>query len=89
MTKSDVLATYGDLKLHHAQGEDCAHRYVFTGTADDGARVQLIHSSNMYIREDYVRTNRPITINVEPDYHLVQIMLNGELLYEEYQAVEY
>jgi hypothetical protein len=89
LSKHEALANYGDLKLHHARSEDSAFRYVFTGTADDGARVQVIHSSNMYIWEDYVRPEQSMTMKVEPDYHLIQIMRNGELVYEEYQAVEY
>jgi hypothetical protein len=89
LTKQQVFETYGNLQLQHTFGEDCAYRYVFAATADDGAQIQVIHSSNIYIWEDYVRTDRPVTLNIEPDYHLMRIIRNGELLYEEQQSHEY
>ena len=89
LTKQQVFEAYGNLRLQHAFGEDNAYRYVFAGTADDGAQVQVIHSSNMYIWQDYIRPELPVTLNIAQDYHLMRVIRNGELVYEEQQSHEY
>ena len=87
MTKQEVLANYGNLQLRHDSSLDGAYRYVFIGKADDGSYVQVIHRSNVYILEDYVKPDQPVTLNVEPAYHALRIMQNDQLVFEDWQTI--
>lgn len=86
ITKEYVVEHYGRLPLFHVPSQDGAFRYVFEGEAPDGASVRVIHPVSLSIWEDFVRTDKPVSIGNAPEYRLCQVSMNGRMEFEEMQS---
>jgi hypothetical protein len=86
LSKQEVFAHYGSLFLRHEEREDCAHRYVFKGIADDGVEVRVYHSPNVAIWEDFVKRDLPVSLNDAPDYRVCEIRRGEDVEFQDLQG---
>lgn len=86
LTKDQVFRKYGHLELVHHPEEDCCHRVVFSAVAEDGNLVHVIYSPTIDIWEEHVLTDQPVHLDEAPEYHLCEVIHEGELEFEEMQT---